>query len=273
MSLARTSETAVTQGQIYAICILALIANAVAKTVIAVAAQEHAGALAQGLGLSWAFWLSFALCVRLALISEPTPARPKDWLVATVCVLVAATPIGPASSAAATGLGLWLIFNRSSESHLKAAGMVLLAITVNLLWGRLLMAFFAAPVAALDARLVGLIVHTQVQNNTVWMLDSRHRFMIIEACTSVENASVALMMFVAIVRTFRSAPKPKEMLYLGAVFAFVVAVNDARLSLMARSPDMFELVHGPASWAALNAIFTIAGLVGAAMCVRREILA
>jgi hypothetical protein len=80
------------------------------------------------------------------------------------------------------------------------------------------------------------------------------------------------MMFVAIVRTFRPSPRLSEMFYLGGVFAFVIAVNETRLSLMARSMDMFELVHGPTSWAVLNLIFTLAALTGAALCVRREIL-
>jgi hypothetical protein len=273
MTVVRASPApAVSRGKIYAVCILALVANAVIKTVMATASQGFAGALPQGLGLSWAFWLSFALCVRLALIAEPRPASRQDWLAGAGCVLAAAMPVGPISSAAATALALWLIFDRSPGVHLKAAGWVLLAITVNLLWGRLVMAFFAAQIAAADASLVGLIVHTPVHGNMVRLLDG-HRMSIIEGCTSVENASVALMMFVAIVRTFRPAPRPSEMLYLGGVFAFVVAVNETRLSLMARSMDMFELVHGPASWAVINLIFTVAGLIGAALCVRREILA
>ena len=145
--------------------------------------------------------------------------------------------------------------------------MVLLAITVNLLWGRLLMVFFVAQIAALDAHVVALVVHTSVQGNRVLMLDGHH-MSIIQACTSVENASVALMMFVAIVRTFRPTPRPSEWLYLAGIFAFVVALNDARLSLMARSMEMFQLVHGPVSWVALDLIFTAAGLVGAALSVR-----
>jgi hypothetical protein len=272
MTLARTSVTpALTRGQIYAICILALIANAVAKTVASMLAQGHGGVLIEGVGYSWAFWLSCALCMRLAVRDEPAPVRRLDWLVAGACILAAATPIGPISSVAATILGLWLIFDRSSGRNLKAAAIVLLAIAVNLLWGRLLMAFFAGQIAAADARLVGLIVHTRVQDNMVWLLDG-HRMDIVQACTSVENASIALMMFVAIVRTFRPALRLSEILYLIGLFAFVVAVNDARLSLMARSIGMFELVHGPQSWAAINLIFTVAGLVAAALCVRREIL-
>jgi hypothetical protein len=273
MSLAQRSDTPVaTQGQIYAICILTLIANAVAKAVVAAFAPGLATALAQGLGFSWAFWLACALCLRLALIAEPRPASRADWWVAGACVVAAATPVGPLSSVAATALGFWLVFRRSPEAHLRAAGMVLLAIAVNLLWGRLLMMVFAADIESLDAGLVGLIVHTPVHDNMVRLLDG-HRMIIVEGCTSVQNASIGLMMFVAIVRTFRVAPRRSELLYLGAVFVLVVAVNDIRLSLMARSMGMFELVHGPQSWAVINLIFTLAGLIGAALCVRREILA
>jgi hypothetical protein len=165
-----------------------------------------------------------------------------------------------------------LLFDRPSDPRLKAAAMVLLAITVNLLWGRLFLVFFVAQIAALDAHLVALLVHTSAQGNRVLMLDGHH-MSIIQACTSVENASVALMMFVALVRTLRLTPQPSEWLYLAGVFAFVVALNDARLSLMARSMTLFELVHGPVSWVVLNMIFTLAGLIGAALSVRREILA
>jgi hypothetical protein len=261
-----------TRGQVYAVTILALLANAVAKTVVAQVGIQGVDALANGLGLSWAFWLSLALCVRLAIIAKPVAARPADWRVAGLCIVAAASPIGPLSSAAATLLGLWLLFDRTSDARLRAAAVVLLAITVNLLWGPLLMVFFVAKIAALDAHVVALIVHTTVQANRVLMLDGHH-MSIIQACTSVENASVALMMFVAIVRTFRFAPRASEWVYLAAVFAFVVVVNDVRLSLMAQNARMFDLVHGPVSWVALNLTFTAAGLIGAALCVRHEILA
>lgn len=267
-----STASAVTRGQVCAVCILALLANAVVKTVLGTLGDRGWAALSEGLGLSWAFWLSFILCVRLAIRAEPAPAKRADWLAAGLCLLAAASPIGPWSSGAATILGLWLLFDRSAGPGLKAAAMVLLAITVNLLWGRLLMVFFVAQIAAVDAHIVALVVHTSVQGNRVLMLDGHH-MSIIQACTSVENASVALMMFVAIVRTFRPTPRPSEWLYLAAIFAFVVALNDVRLSLMARSVEMFQLVHGPVSWVVLDLIFTAAGLIGAALSVRREIFA
>lgn len=263
----------VSSARIYAVCMLALVANAVAKAVYAAMAPGVVGAATQGFGLSWAFWLAYAMCLRLAITAEPRLATRTDWLVGAACVAAAAAPIGPVSSAAATALGLWLLVRPSSDVRLKAAALVLLAITVNLLWGPLLMRFFAAPVAAVDAHLVGLVDNTPVHANMVRLLDGSHQMSIVEGCTSVGNASVALMMFVAIVRTFRPAPRLSELAYLGVVFALVVAINDVRLSLMARSLAMFELVHGPSSWAAINLIFTAVGVLGAALCVRREILA
>lgn len=257
----------------YAIAILALIANAIAEKATVAVSTLGFGALTEGLGLSWAFWLSFALCVPLALRSEPQPATRTDWLVGGAAVLAAALPPSPIGAAAATALGLWLMVGRGFAPPLRAAGMVLLAITIHLLWGRLMMLFFAAPIAASDARVVGLITHTAVQGDTVRFLQAGHRLAILQACTSVQNASIALMMMIAIIRTFRPVPRASEWLYVGAAFMVVVAINDVRLSLMARSVEMFELIHGPTGWTAVNLIITGVGLAGAAFAVRREIFA
>ncbi len=265
---------AVARPQLYAIAILALIANAVAATVGAtLAALSPGAALVDGLGLSWAFWLSSALCVRLALVSQAQRADRADWLVAGACVLVAAAPVGPLSAVAATVLGLWLMASPRFPAPLRASGMVLVAIAVHLLWGRLMMLFFAAPIAAVDARLVGLLTHTAVEGNTVRFLETGHRLAILQACTSVQNASIALMMMIAIIRTFRPTPRASEWLYVGGAFLLVVAINEVRLSLMARSIAMFELIHGPVGATVINLIITCVGLAGAALAVRREILA
>ena len=51
------------------------------------------------------------------------------------------------------------------------------------------------------------------------------------------------------------------------MFVSVVVINIVRLTLMAQSVKMFELVHGDAGWAAINAIITVNGLLWAAMSV------
>jgi exosortase/archaeosortase family protein len=257
--------------QLFAFTIAILVANGVAaKAIAALAELGPATALASGLGVSWAFWLSFALCIRLALI-EDRAARPKELAVCAACLVAALVPISPVSTLACTALAFFILLDRTLGVHLKAAAMVLLAIAVQLLWSRLLMLFFLAPVAALDAHLVGLIVRTSVEGNMVRFADGTHRMSILEACTSVQNASMALMLFVAIVRTFRPKPRVSELYFLLGLFASVVAINIVRLTLMAQNIEMFRLVHGDIGWPVINAIITVTGLLWAVTSVRREV--
>ncbi|MGH6966156.1 MAG: hypothetical protein ACREE0_16860 [Phenylobacterium sp.] len=257
--------------QIFPLSIGILLLNAVAtRAITALVELGPANALAGGLGLSWAFWLSFALCIRLAAIEDDRPARPKDLLLCAACLVAALVPISPLSTLACTALAVAILFDRTQGVHLKAAAMVLLAISIQLLWSRLLMLFFLGPVAFLDAHLVSLITQTAVQGNTVRFVDGTHRMSILEACTSVQNASMALMLFVAIVRTFRPKPQVSELYFLLGLFASVVAINIVRLTLMAQNIEMFHLVHGDIGWPVINAIITVTGLLWAMLSVRRE---
>ena len=257
---------------LFAFTIGVLVANAAATKVIDAFAQlGPANALAGGLGLSWAFWLSLALCIRLALIEEDQPAGAKDLWVCGAGLAAALLPISPVSSLACTALALFLLLDRTVGVYLKAAAMVALAISVQLLWSRLLMLFFVGPVADLDAHLVGLITRTPVHGNMVGFADGSHRMSILEACTSVQNASVALMLFVAIVRTFRPKPRTSELYFILGLFISVVVVNLIRLTLMAQNIEMFHLVHGDIGWPVINAIITVVGLSWAVLSVRREV--
>lgn len=260
------------QRRLFAFTIGILVANAVAaKVITALAEVGPVSALLSGLGLSWAFWLSFALCIRLAVLEGARAARPRDLLVCAICLVAALVPVSPVSALACTALAVFILLDRTLGLYVKAAAMVLLAISIQLLWGRLLMLFFLAPVAALDAHLVGLIVQTSVQGNMVRFADGTHRMSILEACTSVQNASMALMLFVAIVRTFRPKPKVSELYFLLGLFISVVMINIIRLTLMAQNIEMFHLVHGDIGWPVINAVITLTGLLWAVLSVRREV--
>jgi hypothetical protein len=260
-------------GKMFPVTMFVLIANAVAaKIITAVADHGSVAALAGGLGLSWAFWLSFVLCLRLALLEEDRAPRPKDLWVCGACLLAALIPVSQVSALACTVLSLVILLDRTRGVFLKASAWVLLAISVQLLWSRLTMLLFIGPIAALDAHLVSLIIQTPVQGNTVQFADGARGMSILGACTSVQNASVALMLFVAIVRTFRPAPVRSEIYMLIGLFLSVVVINIARLAVMAQSMAMFRLVHGDVGWGLVNAVITVTALLWAAMSVRREIL-
>jgi exosortase/archaeosortase family protein len=146
------------------------------------------------------------------------------------------------------------------------------AISVQLLWSRVLMLLFTRPIASLDAWLVGLILRQPVHGTTVTFVDGSHVMSILAACTSVENASVALVLFVAVARSFRPTPARSELLALAGVFLSVVAVNLARLALMGQNMAMFRLMHDGVGADVTNAVITTIGLAWAVGNVRREIL-
>jgi hypothetical protein len=81
------------------------------------------------------------------------------------------------------------------------------------------------------------------------------------------------VLYVAIVRSFRPIPQVSELAALAGVFVSVMAVNTARLALMAQSVEMYHRVHGDLGAAAINVAVTLIGLAWAAASVRREILA
>lgn len=262
----------VSRPQLYAVTFAVLIANAIAsKAVDTVAEMGPVAAIANGLGMSWAFWLAYAVCIRLALREPASPASSRDLWTCGACALAALFPVSPFAGFACTALALVMLLERTPAVFLKGAAIVLLAISIQVVWSRALMLFFLQPVASLDAHLVGLIINRPVHGNLVDFVHGGHRLLILNACTSVQNASIALMLYIAIVRGFRPRPQVSEVYALVGVFLSVVAFNIGRLVLMAQSADMYHLVHSEGVGAVINALVTLLGLAWAIVSVRREI--
>jgi hypothetical protein len=259
--------------QLYAATIALVALNAVAAKVLqAFVESPPAGVLIGGLGANWTFWLALASCLRLAWTEAASPIRPVDRLLCGGVALCALVPIPQLSSLAATGLSLAILFDRQQGVRLKAAAIVLLAITVQILWSRILMLFFLGPVTSFDAHAVSFLIQRPVHGADVDFADgSRHRLSILAGCTSVQNASAALALFTAVVRGVRPAPRLSEAAIFAAVFATVVAINLIRLVMMTQSLTMYHLVHDGPGWNTTEAIITAAALAWALWTVRREI--
>ncbi len=257
---------------IFAATAALLVVNAVATRAGAAVQQYGLGtALVSGLGFSWALWLSFAICLRLALKAPDRAIRRHDLWIVAGCIASALIPASPVSAVAATGLAIVTILNRDESVERKAAAMVLLAIAVQLLWSRLIMLVFVHPIANADAFLVGLITHTPTHGNAVQLVTGARSLSILEGCTSVQNASVALVLFVSIVRVFRPAPIRSELLYLAGAFLSVIVINTVRIAMMAQDEAAYHRIHGDTGTTLLNLIITVNGLAWAVMSVRREI--
>jgi hypothetical protein len=262
----------VTRGRLLAAASLILMANGLAELVkAAVVGQGFWGAAPLGFGVSWAVWLSLALQVRLALKAEPVPARRVDWIVAVVAVAVAAWPVSGLASAGATLLGGWLLLDPASGDRLKASAAILVALAINLMWSKVLLMLFARPIENLDAGMVGLIRGVPVHGNVVDFVHGGERVAILSGCTSVANASLALLLWLAVTRSARPKPVIGELGYAAAVFVTVVVINLARLALVAGSRADWAFWHGPVGDSLVDALITASALAWALVGARREL--
>ena len=252
---------------------LIVMANALAELVKATVTTDGLlGALPVGLGVSWAVWLSLGLGVRLALTAEPAPARALDWTVAAIGIAFAAAPITGLASAGATLIGAWFLIDRRADDRLKAAAAVLVALAINLMWSKLLLMLFARPIENLDAGVVGLVRGVAVHGNVIDFVHGDERVAVLSGCTSVANASLALLLWLAVTRSVRPKPVASEFGYAVCVFVTIVVINLARLSLVADSRAAWAYWHGPVGDSLVDALITASALAWAFFGVRREIL-
>jgi hypothetical protein len=265
---------ALTRGRLLAAVVLITQANALAELIKAsLAAQGFVGSAVEGFGVSWAVWLSLFLGVRLALKAPPEPARRIDWAVALAAVFIAAWPVTGLASAGATLAATWFIADSRSSPTLRGAALVLLALAINLMWSKFLLMVFARPIEGVDAFWVHLIRGVQVHGNVMDFVGGQDRVAILSGCTSVANASLALLLWLAITRTFRPQPLLSELWLAGGLFLTVVVINTARLCLVVESRAALAYWHGPVGDAIVTALITAAALAWAFVGVRREILA
>lgn len=235
------------------------------------AAALDLNGLAHGLGLSWGFWIALPLALRLALLAPSKPVDSQDLVVAGICLILVLTPVRQLGALGATLTAIWFFMREPDGSPLRGAAAILLTITLGLFWSDVALLAFAQPLKALDAGLVGLIAGARIEDNVVYFLRGEEGYVLAEGCTSVQNASLALMLWMAIARTFRPKTQLRDLVVGVGVFGTVMAANLVRLALMAQDQQAFDLLHSEAGFTVLNAIITGLALAWVAFDVRHEL--
>jgi exosortase/archaeosortase family protein len=211
----------------------------------------------------------------ISLVSTKTSERlqPLDLVVAMVFLILVALPIFPLSWVGITVLSLYILVFASNNRERVRGALILLAMTAPMLWSRLLFQIFAKPILDIDALLVSLLLGTQRTGNMVGFLDGSGYMIVLPACSSLANMSLALLCWVAITQWAGHRWVAKDVLWAGLACASVIAVNVTRISLMGFSHRHYELIHS--SWGDMitNSIM-LALMVGVTVLgARREIFA
>lgn len=112
-------------------------------------------------------------------------------------VFLVILPVGPLSWVAVTVLSLYIISSTDVATSRRGA-LVLLATTVPLLWGHMLLQFFAKYILAADASLVSWLLGTHQAGNLVEFADKSGQLVILPPCSSLSNVSLAFLCWVTL---------------------------------------------------------------------------
>lgn len=199
-------------------------------------------------GISAIVWVAFAAALSLLRDGAEEPLRRGDRPVAALVAAVALTPVATASALSLTGLGLWMVLTSPPGSAARRAGVIALAITGTLIWGRLLLALFSGPLLAADGWLVGQLAGAAQTGNVIALADGSGRIAVAPGCSSWQGMSLAFLFWATINQYYRVPLGWRAAGWCLAALAATVAVNVLRIAAMVRFPAHLEEIHHGYGW-------------------------
>lgn len=182
-------------------------------------------------------------------ISRAEPGPLPKWLIGTGMLLVGIGVLGPRHTPAMilTLVAVHLAFQR--DLNLRAGGVILLALASHELWSKALFAAIGPEFVRLDAAMVGAVVKMTVESATwegnIIATGSGHGIVVEEMCASFANVSLALLWWVTVTKFERPQFTRRDAFVALVVVITQVALNVARMYLMALSAPGYEFWHGP----------------------------
>ncbi len=183
--------------------------------------------------------------ISLTLEENRDEVRPSDVAVDGIFLILVILPVFALSWLAITGLSLYILLFASGSSALRRGALIMLALTVPMLWSRLLFQFFAGPILEIDASLAALLLGSERVGNVVGFGDGSGYMVIMPACSFVANTSLAFLCWVSITQWAEHQWSPMDILWSLLACASVIAVNVARIALTGLSQSYYETIHSP----------------------------
>lgn len=185
---------------------------------------------------------------RLLVSSDPAPvAQLRDFLFALALCCLVFVPSIQMIWITAVGVGIYGCLFDGGDPKLRAAAIVLAALSVQEFWGRLIFKLFALPLLQAETAVVGTMLQA-VRPGTVWENNvitgpSGHGIVLYDLCSSFHNLSVAALCWLA-VRSFKDRNwRPRDFVTGCVVGLTMVLCNVTRLCLMAWNADLYQYWH------------------------------
>jgi hypothetical protein len=225
------------------LCILGCANGLLGRSILTLNLEGWMGAV---LGFDMNVIVLFACFAGVYLIasSNRDQIRTLDLVVALGFLGLVILPIYAMSWVAVAGLSLYILFFTNDGSERRRGALILLALTVPMLWSRLLFQFFARPLLELDATMVTWLLGTARTGNLVQFGDNSGYMVITPACASWANLSFAFLCWVAITQWVNHRWSSIDLLWSFLACVSVVAVNVTRIAMIGLSHGHYEAIHG-----------------------------
>jgi exosortase/archaeosortase family protein len=197
------------------------------------------------LGVDVSVIVLFACYAGISTILEQ---RGHDWRSADVAVgvlllILIALPIFALSWVAVIGLSFYILASVKSGSSRHRGALIMLALSVPMLWSKLLFAFFARYILQIDAALAATLLGTNRVGNLVGFADGSGYMVVLPACSSLTNMSLAFLCWVSVTQWAKHRWSPRDILWSLLVCVSVIAINVLRIALTGVSHARYEIIH------------------------------
>jgi hypothetical protein len=252
--------------------ILGCVNGLLGRTLQSVSFDSWAGAVT-GIDINVVVWFACFAGLSAVLGGKKHEIRAVDLGVALIFLGLVSLPIFPLSWVAVTGLSLYIFFFANDDVERARGALILLAVTVPMLWSRLLFQFFAKPILDIDATLVAALLGTQQVGNMVAFADGSGHMVVLPACSSLANMSLAFLCWISVTQWAKHRWRKIDIFWSLLACASVITVNVTRISLMGIDHAHYNAIHSESGDLVTNSIMLVLMVGISVLGSRREIFA
>jgi exosortase/archaeosortase family protein len=211
--------------------------------------------------------------VSLFLRNKDDQLTSRDLAIGLAFIAFIAIPVSEINWAAVSGLSLYVLLFANDNAERKRGALILLAVTVPMLWSRLLFSFISQPFLDFDAWLAGWILDTHKSGNIINFVDGSGELVILPACSSFANVSLAFLCWVSVSQWVGHKPARQDVYWCLLACVSMVVVNTARISIMGLSHWHYVTFHYGWGATLVGTVILVLTVGITLLGVRRELLA
>jgi Transmembrane exosortase (Exosortase_EpsH) len=201
------------------------------------------------------YWLACGVTIyRLSLSDRTSRADRRDYALALCLVAFilfsSLLPYRFVIGLLATLTALYLLLRDHGDRNLQAAGSVLLAVSMQLVWGPIFFQLFTPELLKADAALVGSAL-MMLRPDIIWKVTTffapdGHAIALIAGCSSFNNVSTAVLACAAIAMWRRTEWVRGDIATVAVAAAVMILINAARICMFAWSNEYYLFWHNGA---------------------------